>query len=175
MVRMNTDLGVQAAIEPWALVSVTVILVLPALAVEPAVASRVHRHADGDRARTAVVSIGAHVVRFKLLLGKVTVRVVVNEIWRVDEHILESRFHLVDSVRLVHDFIRVIKAVRNKIPTFEVGHTLPTVAGKSICTGRVSTELFIRLVLAVMPKVTDQRVGDVDLAIRTSILKDKIS
>jgi hypothetical protein len=175
MVRMNTNLRVQTAIEPWTLVTVTVILVLPALAVKPAIASRVHRHADGDRARTAVVSVGARVVWSKPLLGKVTVRVVVNEIWRVDVHILEKRFHLVDRERLVHDFIRVIKAVRNKIPTFEVGHTLPTVAGKSHCTGRVSTELFIRLVLAVMPKVTDQRVGDVDLAIRTSILKDKIS
>jgi hypothetical protein len=167
---MNTDLRVQTAIEPWALITVTVILVLPALAVEPVVAL----HAGGERTRTAVVSIGARVVWSKLLLGKVTMSVVVNDIWRVHACLLESRFELVGSVQLVHDFIRVIKAVRNQIPTFEVGHTLSALAGKITSgTGRMSTEIFIRLVLAVRAEVTDQRVGDVPFVIRTSKLKDK--
>jgi hypothetical protein len=152
---MNTDLRVQAAVEPWALVTVTAVLVLPALAVAPAVASRVHRHADGDRTRTAVVSVRTRVVHSKLLLGKVTVSVVVNDVWWVYACLLRSRFKLVGSVNLVHGFIRVIKAVRNQIPTFEV-HTLPALAGKiTTGTGRMFTEKFIRLVLAVSAEVTD--------------------
>jgi hypothetical protein len=144
MVRMNTDLRVQAAIEPWALVNVTAVLVLPALAVEPLVASRVHRHTGGERTGTAVVSIRARVVWSKLLLGKETVSVVVNGVWWVYACLLRSRFKLVDSVHLVHGFIRVIKAVRNKIPMFEVGHTLPALAGKiTTRTWRMSTEMFI--------------------------------
>jgi hypothetical protein len=92
MVRMNTDLRVQTAIEPWALVALTAILVLPALAVEPVFASRVHRHAGGDRTRTAVMSIGARVFRPKFLLGNGTLRVVVNDIWRVYRRVVERRF-----------------------------------------------------------------------------------
>jgi hypothetical protein len=102
------------------LVTVTAVLVLPALAVKPVVASRVHRHAGGDRTRTTVVSIGARVVWSKLLLGKVTIRVVVNDIWRVYRRVVERRFELIECIQLVHDFIGVIKAVRNQISTFAV-------------------------------------------------------
>jgi hypothetical protein len=111
MIRVHTDLRVQTAIEPWALITVTVILVLPALAVEPAIASREHRHAGGDRTRTAVVSIGARVVWSKLLLGKVTMSVVVNDIRRAHACLLDSRFQVVGTVLLVHNFIQVVKTV----------------------------------------------------------------
>jgi hypothetical protein len=155
MVWMNTNLRVQAAIEAWALVTVTSILVLPALAVEPAVASRVHRHTDGERTRTAVVSVRTRVFRSKLLLGKVTLGVVLNDIWQGHARILESRFELIGTVWLVHDFIGVIKAVRNQIPTVDIRYTLPAQAGESIDARRMSTENFVRMVFAVRAEVTN--------------------
>jgi hypothetical protein len=119
------------------------------------------------------VSIGTRVVGAKLLLGKVTVRIVVNDIRWVYRRVVERRFELIERIQIVHDFIGVIKAVRNQIPTFEVGYTLPTITCKvTFGTGRMSTEVFVRLVLAVRAEVAEQRVGYVTPAIPTRKLKD---
>jgi hypothetical protein len=61
VVRVDTDLGVQALIKSRTLGVFAVRLVLMALTVKVAIASRVHRHADGELTVTSKVGVGTSV------------------------------------------------------------------------------------------------------------------
>jgi hypothetical protein len=83
VVRVETDLRVQTAVETGTLKFVTVQLVLAVQAVKVAVTTRIHRQAHG-LAHTAVVCLWARVIAERHR-REVTVPVEVNDDWRGDD------------------------------------------------------------------------------------------
>jgi hypothetical protein len=113
MVRMNTDLGIEAAVEAWTRGVLTPSLVLAALAVVVAVTARVHRQTDSERPGTAVVSVRARVVHSQLDLGEVTFAVEVDHHRGKHCHVNKLGVVEIRSVGLVHGLIGIVDTVRN--------------------------------------------------------------
>jgi hypothetical protein len=81
VVRVKTDLGVQTAIETWALEDITIHFILTVQAVKASFAARVHRQAQSTLANTVVVRLRTRVVQHFLLREK-AVLVEVNDGWK---------------------------------------------------------------------------------------------
>jgi hypothetical protein len=110
--RVNTDLGVEAAVEAWTRGVLTPSLVLAALAVV-AVTARVQRQTDSERPGTAVESVRTSVVHFELDLREVTFSVEVDHHRGTHYNVNKLGVVKIRSVGFVHDLIGIVDTIRN--------------------------------------------------------------
>jgi hypothetical protein len=141
---MDTDMRVQTAIEAWAFRFLAVLLIFATFAVIVAVASRVHRQTDSQKAWTAVVCVRASVICVQLLLGEVAFSVEVDYYRGVHSSVFKFRSVLVLPIRFSRHFIRVVETVRNQVSMHFVRHTLSVAASEGAQAGRVFAERLVR-------------------------------
>jgi hypothetical protein len=88
VVRVETDLRVQTAVETRTYKDIAIPFILVVQAVKVAVAARVHRQAQSTLAHTAVVRLWTQVV-YHFLLREIAVPVEVNDGWKFQRTLIQ--------------------------------------------------------------------------------------
>jgi hypothetical protein len=144
MVRVDTDVRVQTAIESGTLCSLAVVFVLAPSAVIVAVTPCEHRQTNREASRTAIVS-GRTLVIVQFFSREVAIFVEIYRHWRAEFPKLAPTTIVVSAaviavVGFFHNFVRVIIAVRDQVAMFAMGHALTVVAGERVVAGGMFTE-----------------------------------